>query len=127
MTPKSLANVVPELKLLPRDISTSLMIGHRRKASAQRISIEYSRSTAILCLRWLRLLLCLSAIFSSCCGSSNAQEAIDPRKEYNVKAVSLYAFGRYVTWPETAFQTADSPFVIGVLGDNPFGDALEQI
>lgn len=47
--------------------------------------------------------------------------------EYNVKAVSLYAFGRYVTWPDSAFASAESPFVIGTLGGNPFGDALKRI
>lgn len=52
---------------------------------------------------------------------------IDSRLEYNVKAVSLYAFGRYVTWPDSAFEGADSPFVIGTFGANPFGDALERI
>jgi YfiR/HmsC-like len=57
----------------------------------------------------------------------NAQEIIDERLEYNVKAVSLYAFGRYVTWPPEAFSAADSPFVIGLLGNNPFGDALDRI
>ena len=56
-----------------------------------------------------------------------AQDAIDPRLEYNVKAVSLYAFGRYVTWPENAFPSGTSPFVIGTFGGNPFGDALERI
>ena len=56
-----------------------------------------------------------------------AQDMIDTRLEYNVKAVSLYAFGRYVTWPESAFASADSPFVIGLIGGNPFGDALDRI
>jgi hypothetical protein len=56
-----------------------------------------------------------------------AQDTIDPRLEYNVKAVSLYAFGRYVTWPEAAFPSADSAFVIGTFGGNPFGDALKRI
>lgn len=56
-----------------------------------------------------------------------AQEVIDKRLEYNVKAASLYAFGRYVTWPDSAFESADSPLVIGVHGGNPFGDALDRI
>jgi hypothetical protein len=56
-----------------------------------------------------------------------AQDAIDSRLEYNVKAVSLYAFGRYVTWPEAAFPSANSSFVIGTYGGNPFGDALHRI
>lgn len=55
------------------------------------------------------------------------QEIIDPRLEYNVKAASIYAFGRYVTWPDAAFENEKSPFVIGVLGANPFGDALQRI
>jgi hypothetical protein len=59
--------------------------------------------------------------------AARAQDVIDERREYNVKAVSLYAFGRYVSWPESAFHHAESPFVIGVLGGNPFGDALERI
>lgn len=59
--------------------------------------------------------------------AADAQDMIDARLEYNVKAVSLYAFGRYVSWPASAFPKADSPFVIGTLGGNPFGDALDRI
>ena len=43
------------------------------------------------------------------CAAAQAQDAIDPRLEYNVKAVSLYAFGRYVTWPEAAFPEREQP------------------
>lgn len=56
-----------------------------------------------------------------------AQSVIGGQREYNVKAVSLYAIGRYVTWPESTFASDRAPFVIGVLGGNPFGEALEQI
>jgi hypothetical protein len=73
------------------------------------------------------LLLCCSALVSFGSPAVDGQEVIDSRREYNVKAVSLYAFGRYVTWPESVFAEPNSPFVIGVLGDNPFGDALDQI
>jgi len=45
-------------------------------------------------------------------------------REYTIKAAYLYNFARYVTWPEGAFATAESPLVIGVLGEDPFGDAL---
>jgi hypothetical protein len=77
----------------------------------------------------VRLLRVVVGCFSLYCGgvAVQAQEAIDGRLEYNVKAVSLYAFGRYVTWPEAAFASADSPFVIGTIGGNPFGDALDRI
>ena len=76
---------------------------------------------------WLLRLLfaCLGVV--AAVQTTGAQEMIDSRLEYNVKAVSLYAFGRYVTWPVSAFEGASSPFVIGTFGGNPFGDALERI
>lgn len=46
-------------------------------------------------------------------------------REYQVKAVFLWRLAQFVTWPNNAFERADSPIVIGVLGDNPFGAALE--
>ncbi len=47
--------------------------------------------------------------------------------EYTVKAVFLYTFGRYVEWPETALAKTPDTFVIGVLGEDPFGGALDEI
>jgi hypothetical protein len=58
--------------------------------------------------------------------SVGAQQANLP-SEYAVKAVYLYSFGRYVEWPKEAFADRSSPFVIGVLGDDPFGGALDEI
>jgi hypothetical protein len=49
--------------------------------------------------------------------------AEEPVTEYAVKAAFLYNFSRFVTWPVPPGQ----PFVVGVLGENPFGDALESI
>jgi hypothetical protein len=47
-------------------------------------------------------------------------------REYDLKAVFLYKFTYYVRWPATALP-ADEPFVIGVLGRDPFGDVLDRI
>jgi hypothetical protein len=44
--------------------------------------------------------------------------------EYKVKAAFLFNFAKFVEWPPEAFASADSPFVIGVFGENPFGDDL---
>jgi hypothetical protein len=46
--------------------------------------------------------------------------------EYQVKAFFLYNFARYVEWPSEAFKAANAPIVICILGENPFGGALEQ-
>ena len=46
--------------------------------------------------------------------------------EYQIKAVFLFNFARFVDWPAKAFPDADSPFVMGVLGDDPFGSYLDE-
>ena len=38
--------------------------------------------------------------------------------EYKVKAGYLFQFAKFVEWPASAFPSADSPFVIGVLDRN---------
>lgn len=42
-------------------------------------------------------------------------------KEYQVKAVFLYNFANFITWPESAFNNASIPFRICILGQDPFG------
>ncbi len=47
-------------------------------------------------------------------------------EEYQVKAAFLFNFAKFVEWPAQAFQSADSPIAICVLGPNPFGSSLDQ-
>ena len=47
--------------------------------------------------------------------------------EYDLKAVFLYQFARFVDWPANAFEAADAPLTIGVLGVDPFGSSLDEI
>jgi hypothetical protein len=47
--------------------------------------------------------------------------------EYEVKAAFIFNFTRFVEWPSEAFADSSSPFVIGVLGRDPFGSALDEI
>lgn len=49
-----------------------------------------------------------------------------PDREYLIKAAFLYNFGRYIQWPAES-QGSKEPFVIGILGPDPFGTVLEQI
>jgi hypothetical protein len=51
----------------------------------------------------------------------------DAPKEYTLKAVYLYSFGRYVEWPKTSFAATKAPFVVGILGEDLFGGALDEI
>ena len=44
--------------------------------------------------------------------------------EYYVKAGLIVLFPQYITLPTNVVSSPESPFIIGVLGDNPFGDVL---
>lgn len=46
--------------------------------------------------------------------------------EYQVKAALLLNFVRYTDWPAAAFADARSPYVVGVVGRDPFGKDLEK-
>ena len=46
--------------------------------------------------------------------------------EYRVKAAFLYNFAKFVDWPPRSFDSPTAPISICVLGENPFGRALEE-
>jgi hypothetical protein len=54
--------------------------------------------------------------------SGGAAEGVD---EYQLKAAFLAKFVRYVTWPAERLGSDDAPLVVGVFGQDPFGDKLE--
>ncbi|HEV2425792.1 MAG TPA: YfiR family protein [Terriglobia bacterium] len=54
------------------------------------------------------------------CASVRAQQP----SEYQVKAAFVYNFARFVDWPE---GTPEQTFVIGILGEDPLGRALEAV
>lgn len=56
---------------------------------------------------------------------SHGQELQAP--ERTVKAAFLYNFTKLVSWPTNTFSDASAPLVIGVLGKDPFGPALDEV
>jgi YfiR/HmsC-like len=52
--------------------------------------------------------------------------AADAPTENQVQAVFLYNFSRFVEWPPQAFAAPNDPFVIGILGTDPFGARLDE-
>ena len=60
------------------------------------------------------------------CVPAAAQQ--QPRvEEYELKAIFISNFLKYVEWPETAFADAESPIVVGIQGDDPFGPVLDEL
>jgi YfiR/HmsC-like len=46
--------------------------------------------------------------------------------EYQIKAVYLYNFSRFVVWPRQIVMSRNDSFAICVLGRDPFGPALDK-
>jgi hypothetical protein len=72
--------------------------------------------------RWL-------AVTAACLAALSAVDArpAAPATEYQVKAAYLFNFGQFVEWPAAAFASPGAPFVIGILGQDPFGGAIDQV
>ena len=64
--------------------------------------------------------LCLAC--SSLCPASASAQPTDTA----IKAAFLPRFARYVTWPPVARPRASEPYVLCVIGTDPFGSALDQ-
>jgi hypothetical protein len=58
--------------------------------------------------------------------SSVASQVAATEHPNRVKAAFLRNFAHYVTWPAGAFPDSDSPWCIGILGPDPFGELLES-
>jgi hypothetical protein len=67
-----------------------------------------------------------AALLLLCVGSLKAAAPGAEASEYQVKSVFLFYFTQFVSWPPEAFADPKTPFVIGVLGDDPFGTDLES-
>jgi len=100
---------------------------------------RFVRSSAFTRLGWVKALgrlkaeprtgaaSCVAAgvalLFLAAASGSNARQV----GEYEVKAAFLLNFAKFVEWPPQAFQDSKGPFVIGIVGDDPFGDTLQQV
>lgn len=50
-----------------------------------------------------------------------------PKTEYEHRALYLYNFAKFTTWPKEAFADENAPLVVGILGQDPFGADLNII
>lgn len=48
-------------------------------------------------------------------------------QEHQIKAIFLFNFIQFVEWPSYAFDSRDSPVIIGILGTDPFNGYLEEV
>lgn len=56
--------------------------------------------------------------------------AVSPQSEpseYQVEAAFLFNFTKFVEWPDGSFDSPQAPIVVGIIGDDPFGDDLDRM
>jgi len=71
--------------------------------------------------------LFLISLFSWQLVAGQEGRAQDALSEYQVKAAYLFNFLKFVEFPGESFADPLAPFVIGVVGEDPFGNALPQV
>jgi len=105
------------------------MPAHRLRAGLtarpRRRRIRACGSACLLAL----LLACAAGAASAHSMQSSVQASPKPPAvslEYAVKATYLYKLAPFVNWPPEEFTSADVPFKICVVGDDPFNDYLEN-
>jgi hypothetical protein len=76
---------------------------------------------------------CFRAWFAAACaclaclgGVERIRGAETSLSEYQIKALFLFNFAKYVDWPAETFPTTNAPITIGVLGQDNFKDALKH-
>src|SRR6202163_640117 len=77
-------------------------------------------------MRLLRLITIAMVILPSLGFEAHAQDS-PVSSEYLIKACFIYNFANLVQWPSNAFAQPDSPIVIGILGEDPFGAVLDRV
>lgn len=79
--------------------------------------------------RLLSLLAALGLMIALCAGSvpAYADEQDTQAQQNQIKVAYLYHFLQLVKWPGEEALPADGPFVIGVVGKDPFGESLEAL
>ncbi len=90
---------------------------------APRVSAFPRRPRFDILRRWLATGIALAILCATPCSAGRG--AADARK-YAVIAAFLYNFFLYVEWPDDP-DLNEGPLTIGVLGDNPFGEALNAL
>src|SRR6266700_7057796 len=83
------------------------------------------RRRRCLKLRWWFAWLAGLALFGSGPATVSAQTVISD--ENQIKAVFLFNFAQFVEWPARAFPGKEAPLVIGILGEDPFGNYLDEL
>jgi hypothetical protein len=72
------------------------------------------------------ILLASSLLVAAAAANARPAEPFRATAEYSLKAAVLVNLAKFTDWPTNAFAGPAAPLVIGVVGEDPFGPALEE-
>src|SRR6185295_4367769 len=75
----------------------------------------------------IRMVGLLIYLFGLLLGPANRVGAEVATKESQVKALFLFNFAKYVEWPPAVFAGTNAPIIIGLMGQDRFGDVLKKM
>lgn len=104
-----------------RDTNQQQPSGARR--AGQQAGRPAGRRSPLLAF-WLSVLLSPALLLSPMVARAADSAAA---LEYKVKAGYLFNFARFIEWPESAFPSTNSPFVIGVLDEAEASPVLRSL
>ena len=88
---------------------------------------QTSPRTRVSRLQAVAVAVALVALSGGAAGRDDSGGESSRFTEYEVKAAFINNFARFVEWPDSAFSDAAGPVVIGILGDDPFGQTFDII
>jgi hypothetical protein len=78
----------------------------------------------------LHIAACLMLLLATAIVDAASDEANPPsaaHSEYEIKGAMLYNFTKFIEWPEGVLGETGAPLIVGVLGNDGFGHALDGV
>jgi len=76
---------------------------------------------------WARDALMAGTVAVALLGGAAPAAAGQGPSAYEVKGAFLLNFSKFITWPPAAFTSASAPVLIAIIGDDPFGELLDEL
>lgn len=70
------------------------------------------------------LVISMAIFFAS--NALTAHAEVRSSREYQIKAAFLYNFAKFVEWPADRFAEESDPLILCVIGEDPFGNILDE-
>src|ERR1051325_10065707 len=98
-------------------------------ARDQQISVSTGRTLLKPNAVWsdMFIMMLVAPLLSLVVFSTELHSQSSPYTPYQHKALYLFNFAKYTEWPKEAFADDNAPFVLGILGQDPFKSDIDII